>query len=156
MTKIMSLISLFLGCHLLWIWVDQCGADLGMGESLPFCLECSGFVSIIRLLILGLSVKFIYKTLQTSVDETELLQRNYPHPQRIRIHWHRIFLLFSIISYPIWVWWIDKNTTIPGPHEIFLFQASCKYAGFKGTLLWMIEMLFITVGFKILHKKDEN
>ncbi len=153
MTKIMSIIALLLGCRLLWIWVDLCGPDLGMGETLPFCLECSGFVSVFRLLILGVAIMNINKTLKSPPEETQLLQRSVNQVQTVRIHWHRIFLLFGIISYPIWIYWIDKNTAIPGPDAIIIFQASCKYAGFKGTVLWGIQMLFVTAGFKILYEE---
>ncbi len=156
MTKIMKIIVLFLGCRLLWIWVDQCGAEIGMGESLPFCLECTGFVSLLRLAVLGGTIHSIYKTLQRQPDVTDLIEREIPQAQTVRIHWDRIFLLLAILLYPIWVYWVDINITIPGPNETFILKGACKYARFKGTLLWIIEMLFISMSFKLLHNNSNR
>ena len=154
MNKILYIIALFLGCRLAWIWVDQCGANLGMGETLPFCLECSGFVSVLRLIILGIVINYIYEILKYPPIDTELIQRDINSVQTLRIHWHHIFLLLGIITYVLWISWIDKNTTIPGPDAFIILKKSCQYAGFKGTLLWAIEMVFVSLGFKILYKEE--
>lgn len=150
--KALKLIALFLACRLAWMWVDQCGADIGFGESLPFCLECSGFQSFLRIVILAVSAVRIAILLRSEPDVMQFHQALAYPGQQFRIHWHRIALLFFIATYPIWVWWIDKNTSIPGPDRFWILSSSCAYPGFKGSLLWLIVLVFVVRGLRILHK----
>jgi len=156
MNRLLYIISLFLGCRLCWIWIDQCGAELGMGETLPFCLECSGLATGIRLILLGISGWLIYKILKRLPEETSILEKDVYPAKTIRIHWQRIILLLGIISYPLWIYWIDKNTFIPGPEAFIITRVSCNYPGVKGTLLWAVEMTFVVLGFKILYSYKES
>lgn len=150
--KALKLVALFLACRLVWIWIDQCGADIGLGETLPFCLECSGFQSFLRITTLIVSVLRIAILLRSRPDVTQIHQAlTYPG-QQFRIYWHRIALFVSIVTYPIWIWWVDRNTTIPGPDRIWIFSSSCTYPGLKGSLLWIITLVFIVRSLRILNK----
>jgi len=150
--KALKLIALFLTCRLAWIWVDRCGADIGLGESLPFCIECSGFQSLLRIVALAFSIVRIAILLRTETDITQIHQALAYPGQQFKIHWHRIALLGSIVTYPIWAWWVDKNTIIPGPDRVWILSSACVYPGFKGSLLWIIVLVLIVRGLRILHK----
>ncbi|MCP4603464.1 MAG: hypothetical protein GY847_23590 [Proteobacteria bacterium] len=150
--KALKIIALFLGCRLAWSWVDQCGADLGMGETLPFCIECSSAATTMRLLLLGIAIWSIIRLLKSQPDNIQLHEDNELPAQTYRIHWHRIALLLAILTYPLWVWWIDINTIIPGPDALWPTSSSCRYPGVKGTIQWGIELIFVVCGFKVLHK----
>ena len=152
MIKVVKLAILFLGCRLAWIWFEQCGADLGLGETLPFCLECSGIATIVRLLLLVIALWIIFKLYQIPPDNTEVYENISSPVQMIRIHWHRIALLLVLLTYPLWIWWVDSNTNIPGPDAFWITNSSCNYTGFKGTMLWGIELLFAVWGLRILHR----
>ena len=150
--KTLKIIALFLGCRLVWKWIDLCGADLGLGETLPFCIECSGMATVMRLLLLGIAVWIVFRLLESHPEETQMYEDDAPPGQTFRINWHRIALLLSLVTYPLWVWWVDKNTIIPDPDTLWLIRASCRYPGVKGTILWGIELIFVVGGFKVLHR----
>ena len=150
--KTLKIITLFLGCRLVWKWIDLCGADLGLGETLPFCIECSGMATVMRLLLLGIAVWIVFRLLESHPEETQMYEDDAPHGQTFRIHWHRIALLLSLVTYPLLVWWVDKNTIIPGPDTLWLTWASCRYPAVKGTIFWGIELIFVVWGFKVLHR----
>lgn len=150
--RALKIITLLLGCRLAWNWVDQCGADLGMGETLPFCIECSGSATAMRLLLLSTAIWSIYRLLQSQPDSTQLYEDDAPPAQTYLIHWHRIALLLALLTYPLWVWWVDINTIIPGPDALWLTSSSCQYQGVKGTILWGIELIFVVWGSRVLHK----
>jgi len=152
MIKVVRLTILFLGCRLAWIWFDQCGADLGLGETLPFCLDCSGMSTVMRLLLLGVALWGIFILYQFPPDNTEIYESISSPAQMIRIHWHRIALLLVLMTYPLWIWWVDANTSIPGPDGFWITSSSCRYPGVKGTMLWGIVLLFAVRGLKILHR----
>lgn len=150
--KALKLITLFLGCRLIWIWFDQCGKDLGIGDTLPFCLDCSGMASFMRLLLLGVAIWRTFRLYQFPPDYTEIYENTSSPAKMIRIHWHRIALLLVLMIYPLWVSWVDANTNIPGPDAFWIVNSSCGYPGVKGTMLWCIVLLFIVWGLKILHR----
>jgi len=150
--KALKIITLFLACRLCWIWIDQCGADLGFGEALPFCIECSGGATFLRLIILGTGSYAVYRILRHRPEDTQVRDDDVPMGKTYLIHWHRIILLLAIILYPLWIWWIDTNTFIPGPEANSLTRTICRYAEVKGTLLWVLVVGFATMGFKILHR----
>ena len=149
--KLLKIIVLFLGCRLAWKWLDLCGSDLGIGETLPFCIECSGIATAMRLLLLGIAFWIILIMLRSRPAYTQLYEDDRPPAQTFRIHWHRIALLLAIITYPLWIWWVDKNTIIPGPDAVLFIRTSCDYPGVKVTILWGIELIFGVWGFRILH-----
>jgi len=151
--KLLKIIALFLGCRLIWIWFDLCGDDLGLGETLPFCIKCSGAATFFRLVFLGLAIWIIVRLLQNQPTGTQIFEEEEPPGHTFIIHWHRIALMLALVSYPLWIWWIDKNTIIPSPNEIWLIRYSCIYPGVKGTMLWGLVLLFIVGGFGILHKR---
>ena len=151
--KALKITALFVACRLCWIWLDQCGADLGLGEALPFCLDCSGGVTLIRLLILGAGAYHVYLTLRDQPEETGIHDNDLPLGHTYLIHWHRIALLAVIVTYPLWVWWVDSNTTIPGPDALFITRAICRNAESKGTATWVIAVGFVSLGFRIMHRK---
>lgn len=150
--KALKIMALFLACSLVWRWLDQCGADLGVGETLPFCIDCSGMATFMRMVFLGAAIYGFYRIFQRQPENTEILDPDAPPGRTYLIHWHRIALLLALLTYPLWLWWIDSNTTIPGPDSVFLIINSCKYAGFKGTLLWGVELTFVVLTFRILHR----
>lgn len=150
--KLLKLIAIFLWCRLVWTWFDLCGSDLGLGESLPFCIECSGLISALRIIILLITIRLIVMIVNNPPGYTQIYDEDRPPGQVYRIHWHRIALLASIVSYPLWVWWIDKNTLIPGPDSVWLIESSCHNPEIKGTFLWCIVNLFAVWGFRILHR----
>ena len=156
MKKLLYLVILFLSCRLMWIWFQQCGTILGMGETLPFCIDCEPFATLVRLILLGIVIWYISKPLHEPVAETVLVDQDITPVEILSIHWHRIFVLLALLSYPIWIDWLDSNMKLPSPWDIFLISASCEYDGLKGTFLWTIEMLFVAVGFRILHKTEES
>jgi len=150
--KTLKIIALLLACRLAWKWVDLCGADLGLGETLPFCIECSGLATVMRLLLLGLAIWSILRLLQSRPEYTQIYENDAPPAQTFLIHWHRIALLLALVTYPLWIWWIDTNTLIPGPEAVWFMDSSCRYPGFKGTLFWGIELIFVVCGFRILYR----
>ena len=150
--KLLKIVALFLGCRLAWIWFDRCGPELGLGETLPFCNECSGIVTIMRLLFLGLAIWIITRLLESEPEYMQLYDNDMPPAHSYRIHWQRVALLVAIVTYPLWVWWVDINTLIPDPSDIWLTRSSCRYAGVKGTMLWGIVLTFVVWGFRLLHK----
>jgi len=150
--KALKIMVLFLVCRLCWIWLDQCGADLGLGEALPFCLDCSGLTTTVRLLLLAGGGYAVHRTLQSRPEDTHLRDDDVPLGRTYLIHWHRIILLVVILSYPLWVWWIDSNTIIPGPDTLVLTKPICRYTGVKGSLIWVLVVWFSTLGFRILHR----
>jgi len=151
MIKLLKIIAIFLFCRLVWIWIDRCGADLGLGETLPFCIECSGITTLIRLILLALAMRFVLYLLQRPPAYNQLYGDDIVPVRTYRVYWHRIAFLLGILTYPLWVWWIDKNTIIPGPDAVWLIRESCLHPGFKGTLLWGVVLLFIVWVFKTLH-----
>ncbi len=151
--KALKIIAVFLACRLVWIWLDQCGADLALGDALPFCLQCNGFSSVFRLSFLGAAGYVIFRTLQEAPD-VELLPEDDPTPgQSYIIRWDNIAILIAVVSYPLLIWWLDEHTTIPGPQNMILFDLVCKYAGFKGTLIWGVIVTFLVISFRILYRK---
>ena len=150
--KLLKIIALFLLCRLAWIWFDRCGDDLGLGETLPFCIECSGLATIMRLFLLGFATWVIARMLESDPEYMQLYENDMSPAHSYRIHWHRIALLIGIVAYPLWVWWLSINTIIPGPNEVWLIQSSCHYPGVKGTMLWGIVLTFVVWGFRLLHK----
>lgn len=150
--KLLKLIALLFGCMLVWEWFDRCGSDVGFGEALPFCIDCSGFTTICRFIMLTLAGWMMYRIVQTPPDETEIYGDSTEEERTYLIHWHRIALLVSLLLYPLWVLWLDANTNIPGPECVPFFRLTCRYVGFKGTVLWGIALLFVGLGFRILHK----
>ena len=151
--KAMNIITLYLGCRLGWIWFDRCGpTDIGLGEALPFCLDCSGMATFVRLLFLGIASYCIYRLLRLQPSDIQIHDVDAPPGRTFLIHWHRIVLLLALLSYPLWVSWVDTNTIIPGPDAIWITRTSCHYAGFKGTMLWGIVLTFVVFGFRILHR----
>ncbi len=150
--KALKIIALFLGCRLVWTWLDQCGADLGLGEALPFCLACNGLTTIVRLMILAGGAHVFYGILRKPADETEIVDPDLPPGRMYLIHWHRIALLLVIVLYPLWVWWIDRNTIIPGPQASVLTRFICESTAVKGTVIWSIVVTFIVASFGVLHK----
>ncbi|MCH9031991.1 MAG: hypothetical protein IIB00_07005 [candidate division Zixibacteria bacterium] len=150
--KALKIIALFLGCSLAWLWIDQCGAYLRVGETLPFCIDCSGMATFMRIVLLGIAMYGFYRIIQSRPDDTELLDPDTPPGRTYLIHWHRIALLLALLTYPLWLSWIDDNTIIPGPDALWLTRNSCRYAGVKGTLLWGVELSFVVITFRILHR----
>lgn len=150
--KALKIMVLFLACRLGWVWLDQCGADLGLGEALPFCLDCSGVTSIIRLLLMAAGAYWVYQILQRSPEDTRLCDDDAPLGRTYLIHWHRIILLIAILTYPLWVWWVDSNTFIPGPDALIITRPICRYVAVKGTVIWVLVIGFVTLGFRILHR----
>ena len=150
--KALKIIVLFLTCRLCWVWLDQCGADLGLGEALPFCLDCSGLTSIVRLFFLVTGAYWVYSILQQRPEDTRLRDDDAPLGRTYLIHWHRIILLIAILTYPLLVWWVDSNTLIPGPDALSITRPICRYAAVKGTLIWALVVGFVALGFKILHR----
>jgi hypothetical protein len=151
--KILKMIALFLACRLVWIWLDQCGADLGLGDALPFCLNCSGVATFFRLGVLGLGVYVVIRFLQEPPDIDHFPEDDPIPGQTYIVHWDRIALLFAVVTYPLWIWWVDSNTAIPGPAASLLTKSICKYAGLKGTLIWSVIVTFCVMSFKFLYKK---
>ena len=150
--KALKIITLLLCCRLAWIWLDQCGANLGMGESLPFCIECSGITTFFRLLLLALAAYMISRILGSAPSPMQVYNRDLPYGRTFQIHWHRIILLLLVLGYPLWVAWVDANTFIPGPNRVPLLDLSCRHSGFKGSLLWAIEMICVVWTLRILHR----
>ena len=150
--KTLKIIALFLACRLVWKWVDLCGADLSLGETLPFCIECSGMATVMRLLLLGIAIWRILRLLQSRPEYTQIYENDTPFARTFLIHWHRIALLLALLTYPLWIWWVDANTLIPGPDAIGFINSSCRCPGFKGTLFWGIELIFVVCGFRILYR----
>ncbi len=150
--KALKIIVLFLACRLCWVWLDQCGADLGLGEVLPFCLDCNGLTTTIRLLIMAFGAYLIYRILSHNPEDTDIQDDDVPLGRTYLIHWHRIILLLTIVSYPLWVGWIDSNTIIPGPDSLRITSSICKSALLKGTIIWILVMGFAVIGFRILHR----
>lgn len=150
--KALKIIVLFLACRLCWIWLDQCGADLGLGEALPFCLDCSSLATMMRLLFLIAGAYWVFHMLQRRPEDTQLRDDDAPLGRTYLIHWHRIILLVAIVTYPLWVWWVDSNTFIPGPDALSITRPICRYAGVKGTLIWVLVVGFVTLGFRVLHR----
>ncbi|MCK5125560.1 MAG: hypothetical protein KAR42_04830 [candidate division Zixibacteria bacterium] len=150
--KALKIIVLFLACRLCWVWLDQCGADLGLGEALPFCHDCNGLTTTIRLFILAFGAYLIYRILSQSPEDTDIQDDDVPLGRTYLIHWHRIILLLAIVSYPLWIGWIDSNTFIPGPNSLNITRPICKLALVKGTLIWVLVMGFAVIGFRILHR----
>ena len=150
--KTLKIISILLICRLVWKWIDLCGADLSLGETLPFCIECSGMATFMRLLLLGIAIWIILRLLRSRPEYTQIYENDAPPGQTFLIHWHRIVVLFALVTYPLWISWVDTNTLIPGPDAVWLTSSSCRYPGFKGTLFWGIELIFIVCGFRVLHK----
>lgn len=149
----LKIIAVFLACRLVWTWLDLCGADLGVGEALPFCHNCNGFATTVRLLFLGLGGFVIFRTLQEAPN-VELIPEDDPTPgQSYIIRWDNIAILIAVVGYPLWVWWLDQNTTVPGPQDMILFDLLCRYAGFKGTLIWGVIVTFLVMSFRILYRK---
>ncbi len=153
MTKLLKIIAFFLLCRLAWIWVDRCGENLGLGEALPFCLECSGLATIMRLVFLGVAVWGIQRELRSPPAITQIYEDDMPPAHSYRIYWHRIGLLLGILTYPLWAFWVDANTAIPGPGDLPILSAVCSSPGFKGTLLWAVVLVFLYIGLKILHRR---
>lgn len=150
--KVLKMVALFLVCRLAWIWLDQCGSDLGLGEALPFCLDCSGSATAMRLTILLLGGYVVFNTLQR-MPEVIPFPEDDPIPgQTYVIHWDRIALLAIVLFYPVLIWWFDRNTTIPGPETSALTRSICEYAGVKGTLIWAIVVTFIVTSFRFLYR----
>ncbi len=151
--KALKIIALLIGLRLVWIWLDQCGADLGLGEALPFCLECDGITTLVRLMMSFAGAHVFYGILNKPADETEIVDADLPPGRTYLIHWHRIGLLLVILFYPLWVWWIDSNTIIPGPESIALTRFICESSAVKGTMIWGSIVTFIVMSFGVLHKK---
>lgn len=99
--KALKLVSLFLGCRLIWAWFDLCGANLGIGETLPFCLACSGLATTMRLLLFVGAALAMYRLFQIPPIETVIREADLPPGQMYRIHWHRIALVVVILTYPL-------------------------------------------------------
>jgi len=150
--KVLKLIALFLGCRLIWTWFDRCGDDLGLGETLPFCIECSALTTVMRLLFLAIAIWGVSRLIESEPEYVQLHDNDMPPAHSYRIHWHRIALLLAILAYPLWIWWIASNTILPGPDAFSLTRSSCRFPGVKGTLLWGIVLSFLVWGFRILHK----
>ncbi len=151
--KALRITVLFIICRLLWIWLDQCGSDLGFGEALPFCVECSGITTAIRLMMLALGSYVFIQILQERPEETQIRDDDTPPGRTYLIHWHRIALLLIILFYPVLIAWFDQNTTIPGPDALALTNDICSDTEFKGSIIWGLIVTFIVSSLKILHRK---
>lgn len=150
--KVLRIVALFLGCMLVWRWFDLCGADLGIGETLPYCIGCSSTASGVRLVMLIVAVIVIGVILKHCPAVTQIYDNQPPLAQTYRIHWHRIALLLAILSFPLWVSWVDAHTIIPGPESLPFTRSTCHNSDVKGTMFWAIELIFVVWGFKILHR----
>ena len=150
--KLLTIISLLLSLFLIWQWFDHCGEEVVLGETLPFCNDCSTFASVLRLIFLAGAGTVVGVTVKRPQPPT-VLYRPFSYPVReLRIHWHRLALLIAVLGFPLWISWLDFYTDIPGPDEIWITKRACVNAEVKATFLWAIEVTFVVLGFRILHR----
>ena len=150
--KLLILISLFLSLLLIWEWFDHCGEEVVLGETLPFCNDCSTFASVVRLILLVVAGVFVGLTVKRGQSPT-VVYRPFSYPAHaFRIHWHRLALLIALLGFPLWISWLDFYTDIPEPNEVWLIKSACSNAEVKATFLWTIELTFVVFGFRILNK----
>ena len=149
--KLLTMISLVLSLFLIWEWFDHCGAEVVVGETLPFCNDCSTFASVLRLLIL-VGAGSLIGLIASHGQPPTVVYRPFAYPaHEFRIHWHRIALLIVVLGFPIWISWLDFYTDIPGPDEIWITRKACGRAEVKASFLWFFELGFIVLAFKFLH-----
>lgn len=155
MNRLLPIISTLVAFYFIRQWYSTCGSDISVGHTLPFCNDCTAWVTMFRLLVLAGAVAAVIKMLRREPVST-VVYRPFTQPVRVvRIHWGRIILLGLILTFPLWRWWVDLNTDLPEVADIWLIRRACIDTGFKGTLIWIAELGTVVLCIHIITKESK-